>query len=439
MKKFISVILLLTLCLGLFAGCDNKPAETQPPVDNLAAAKSYLFNMYKGTAGKGEANKAVKDFSVVTAVAIDGESFPVEWAVTVTAGDAEAAKVTDGENGAKVIDIVEQPEEQVEFTLTGTVKGADGKTESVSFQYYVAAVPKAPESTTLTAVDAPEVGKAYKLGMFQGNLSKSLYITGNTANKEYYLETVEDGAAAIDVYLEAAEGGYYMYFTKDGVKTYIDIYQAGNYVNIRLIAEPSAVFAWNAEYKTLTTKVGDTDYYMGTYNEYNTLSASMLSYAATSFPSNLYAATTQSAAATVVETPAAGTGYKFGMFQGNLSKSLYITGNTANKEYYLETTENAAEAVDVFLEETEGGYYMYFTKDGVKTYIDIYQAGNYVNIRLVAEPSAVFAWNAEYKTLTTKVGDTDYYMGTYNEYNTLSASMLSYAATSFPANLYTVG
>ena len=63
MKKFISVILLLTLCLGLFAGCEKKPAETQPPVDNLAAAKSYLFNMYKGTAGKGEANKAVKDFN----------------------------------------------------------------------------------------------------------------------------------------------------------------------------------------------------------------------------------------------------------------------------------------------------------------------------------------------------------------------------------------
>ena len=285
MKKFISVILLLTLCLGLFAGCENKPAETQPPVDNLAAAKSYLFNMYKGTAGKGEANQAVKDFTVV---AIDGEAFPVEWAVTVTAGDAEAVKVADGENGAKVIDIVEQPEEQVEFTLTGTVSGADGKTESVSFLYYVAAVPKAPESTTLTAVDAPETGKPYKFGMFQGNLGQSLYITGNTANKDYYLETTEDGAAAIDVYLEAAEGGYYVYFTKDGAKTYIDIYQSGDYVNIRLATEPAAVFVWNTEYKTLTTKVGEEDYYMGTYKEYNTLSASKLSYAATSFPATFY-------------------------------------------------------------------------------------------------------------------------------------------------------
>ncbi len=437
MKKFISVILLLTLCLGLFAGCENKPAETQPPVDNLAAAKSYLFNMYKGTAGKGEANKAVKDFTVVTAVAIDGEAFPVEWAVTVTAGDAEAVKVADGENGAKVIDIVEQPEEQVEFTLTGTVSGADGKTESVSFLYYVAAVPKAPESTTLTAVDAPETGKPYKFGMFQGNLGQSLYITGNTANKDYYLETTEDGAAAIDVYLEAAEGGYYVYFTKDGAKTYIDIYQSGDYVNIRLVAEPAAVFVWNTEYKTLTTKVGEDDYYMGTYKEYNTLSASKLSYAATSFPANLYAG--KSASATAVETPAAATGYKFGMFQGNLGKSLYITGNTANKDYYLETTENAAEAIDVFLEETEGGYYVYFTKDGAKTYIDIYQSGDYVNIRLVAEPAAVFVWNTEYKTLTTKVAEEDYYMGTYKEYNTLSASKLSYAATSFPATFYTVG
>ena len=437
MKKFISVILLLTLCLGLFAGCDNKPAETQPAVDNLASAKSYLFNMYKGSAGKGEANKVAKDFSVVTAVAIDGESFPVEWAVTVTAGAADAVQIADGENGAKVIDIVEQPEEQVDFTLTGTVKGADGKTESVSFLYYVAAVPKAPETSELTAVDAPETGKPYKLGMFQGNLAQSLYITGNTANKEYYLETVEDGTAAIDVYLEAAEGGYYIYFTKDGAKTYIDIYQSGDYVNIRLVAEPAAVFVWNTEYKTLTTNVAGEDYYMGTYKEYNTVSASKLSYAATSFPSNLYAG--KSVSATAVETPAAGTAYKFGMLQGNLSKNLYMTGNTANKEYYLETTENVDEAIDVFLEETEGGYYIYFTKDGVKTYIDIYQSGDYVNIRLVAEPAAVFVWNTEYKTLTTNVAEEGYYMGTYKEYNTLSASKLSYAATSFPATLYTVG
>ena len=36
------------------------------------------------------------------------------------------------------------------------------------------------------------------------------------------------------------------------------------------------------------------------------------------------------------------------------------------------------------------------------------------------------------------MGGTDYYMGTYNTFETLSASKLSYAATSFPATFYEV-
>ena len=42
------------------------------------------------------------------------------------------------------------------------------------------------------------------------------------------------------VYLEEADGGYYLYFMADGVKTYIDMYQSGTYYNLRLATEPSA-------------------------------------------------------------------------------------------------------------------------------------------------------------------------------------------------------
>ena len=147
-----------------------------------------------------------------------------------------------------------------------------------------------PEATKppVAVSSAPVVGKAYKFGMVQGNVNKTLYITGDTANKDYYLATTEDAAAAVDVYVEEVSGGYRIYFNKNGAKTYIDIYKNDTYVNIRLTNAPTAVFTWNEQYKTFVTNVGGTDYYMGTYNTFETLSASKLSYAATSFPATFY-------------------------------------------------------------------------------------------------------------------------------------------------------
>ena len=58
MKKIIAIVLLLTLCLGLFAGCDQKPAE---PTSNLANAKALLFSKYK-PASKDEIPAKSSDF-----------------------------------------------------------------------------------------------------------------------------------------------------------------------------------------------------------------------------------------------------------------------------------------------------------------------------------------------------------------------------------------
>lgn len=143
----------------------------------------------------------------------------------------------------------------------------------------------APEYKEVTA---PETGVAFKLATVQENLETTLYFAGTTANQDYYLATTEVVTEATDVYLEAVEGGYRMYFDAEGVKTYIDIYENGTYINLRLTTEPTAVYTWNTEYNTLVAVIGETEYYMGTYKTYNTLSASKLSYISTSFPCKLY-------------------------------------------------------------------------------------------------------------------------------------------------------
>ena len=157
---------------------------------------------------------------------------------------------------------------------------------------------KAPEATKPvidTGVKDPKVGSSFKLGMYQENLKSYLYFNGKLDSKGYYLDTTDKYSEAVDVIVEAATGGYYLYFMDGTTKTYVDIYVTDTgYVNLRLAATPSAVYTWNSEYKTFTTDlvVGDKaaePYYIGTYKEYKTFSGSKLSFAATSFPSHLYA------------------------------------------------------------------------------------------------------------------------------------------------------
>ncbi len=437
MKKLISIALLLALCLSLFAGCQPEVPETQPQTSDLENAATFILNMYRDTdIPKGEPMKAIKDFEVTT-VYLD---YTVEWSVTVTAGAEDAVKITEGsKEGFAKVDLNERPTEEVKFDLIATIKDAEGNSATATLNYYTPAVASAGSSAAVgTVVEKPEAGKPYKLGMLQGNLGVELFFSGTTADKDYYLSTTETITEGADVTLEEVDGGYRMFLMVEDVKTYIDIYQNGDYVNARFTTEPTAVFTWNEEYKTLTAVIGEEPYYLGTYKEYNTLSASKLSYAATSFPSNLYTVAQQAVQTTIVEKPVAGTAYKWGMLQGNLGVELFFAGTTANKDYYFSTTEDIAASVNVTLEEVDGGYRMFFMADSVKTYIDIYQNGDYVNARFTTEPTAVFTWNEEYKTLTAVIGEEPYYLGTYKEYNTLSASKLSYAATSFPTNLYTM-
>lgn len=140
-------------------------------------------------------------------------------------------------------------------------------------------------------VQEPLPDRAFKLGCEQGNLGKTLYFAGTTANQNYYLATTEDYDAATDVYVEEVNDGYRLYFyAANDVKTYIDAYQNGTHYNLRLTTAPTAVFTYNYEYNTMVTTVEDgTEVYMGTYNTFNTLSCSKLSYISTSFPCHLYA------------------------------------------------------------------------------------------------------------------------------------------------------
>ena len=438
MKKIIALLLALTLCMGLFAGCDlnnTKPTEAPVTVDDAA---EYLYAMYKDN------NNTVvrKDFKRVAVVMIDGIKFDVEWAV-------DSAEVTVGavENSMVTIDINEAPAEKVVFNLTATVKASDGSSKAVVFTHTIEAAKK----TGVEFAAAPVAGTAYKFALEQVGLGQIRYFTG--AMDGYYLATSDNPFDAVDVFVEDVTGGQRIYFMNGDVKTYIDVIPregAAGKVNVVMTENPTATFVWDAVRKTFTTEVEGNTWYLGTYGTNKTISASNISYIKdpavigdSQFPAGFC---TVNIVAEQIKTPAVNTAYKFALVQAGLGQTRYFTG--AMDGYYLATSVNPAEGVNVFIEEVTSGHRIYFMKGEVKTYIDVIPregAAGKVNVVMTENPTATFVWDAERNTYTTVVEGNTWYLGTYGTNKTISASNISYIEkpevigdSQFPAGPYTV-
>ncbi len=146
--------------------------------------------------------------------------------------------------------------------------------------------PTPDPSSEPACVTNPEIGKAYKLGLWQSNKSAVYYFTG--AMSGYYGATETDKALAVDVYLEdAGDGAFYIYFMSGSTKSYLYGEQSGTHLNFKF-GSTKGVFTWNAEYNTLMTTIGDTVVFMGTYSNYVTFGMSKEDKIATSYAAHLY-------------------------------------------------------------------------------------------------------------------------------------------------------
>ena len=139
-------------------------------------------------------------------------------------------------------------------------------------------VPVTPPTSVVPAV----TGK-YHLVMTQVNVNKNLYLTGATANKDYYLATTTDAEGAMLFEIEAVEGvdgAFYIFFMKDDVKTYIEVYANGSYTNLKLTTEtPASYYTYDAEYNTAVCELTEGNkFFIGSYQTFETASASAYKY-----------------------------------------------------------------------------------------------------------------------------------------------------------------
>ena len=135
MKKILTLLLVLVLCMSVFVACKNndEPDPTPDPTPEVTydvqAAAEVIKGMYKDEI---TGNKAA-DFTVVPQVKVGTVTYPVTWTV-----DTDKVTVEVSEDGKTVtINVPEKSDEDFSYKLTATITAGDGTTASVVFDLNV--------------------------------------------------------------------------------------------------------------------------------------------------------------------------------------------------------------------------------------------------------------------------------------------------------------
>ena len=271
MKKFLALLLALIMCVGVLASCGNNNNSNDDAAGaTLDDEKELLNSMMKDDNGKSTPN----DYNVVAKLTIGETSFDVTWATdnaNITVKAAEKA-------GFWTVDVPSVNTAEVTYKLTATIKAADGSTVKVDFTRKLPVIDNAGVETEFKA------GVAYTMFMKQANLGYTVYALNTTQNGENkYIETTMDPKEAAVYYVEVVDGGYKIYTEIDGVKNYlhaelkeVDGGKVSKYIGLK--ADSTCVFTYDKELAVFKIKLNGTEYGVGTYNSFKTISLSEASY-----------------------------------------------------------------------------------------------------------------------------------------------------------------
>ena len=436
MKRILSLVLILALSLCMFAACGED--TTNPTADGatLADAKDYLYAMYKDNAEVTAVN-----FTVVGTVMIGGVSYNVEWSV-----DNDAIKIAP--SGKFFTIEIPKSIEEINYKLTATISDAAGNKETVTFNYKVPAAAGLPANIA----DGTYVILAGNLTMSSLEESKGYgYPTANAVTVE---GGVVSGHFKADVLtITNVDGGvtiqdaYGRYFYLKGTYNSFNVDAAApaeGHIWEVLQNGDNYIFVNKMNGKTLAYSTSYTSWgaYPELTDDYTTLLTVLPAVAPETDPEKpADPEVPEVPVAGRVTAPVAGTAYKFALVHGGKGNAvMYFTGiEKAGYPWYIMGAMTEAEAIDVFVEEVDGGLRLYFMVGEVKTYLDMHKDGTHYSLRLTTEPTAVYTWNTEHNTFVTMVDDKECFVGTSGTYDTFSCNTMDKIASSYVAHLYTEG
>ncbi len=335
------------------------------------------------------------------------------------------------------------PTATTKVTLTATLT-CGNTTDTKTFDITITVVSTEAYAPVFVGI-RPEEGKAYKYAVYQANKGAWLYADGTFGDR--YLNTTENYNEGADYYAELVSTDVYKFYILEGTtKKYLTIYKnSSNKDAVKFDAAGTNTFTYDATTGAWVTDFDGTTYYVGTYNDFATLSASKTSYISAE---NTGVSQFPGAPVELKITETAlkeGVAYKFAM---NIpSKMLYIDGGLDSaKNRYFTATVNPSEGIDVYLEKANDGYKFYTLDGTTKKYLVAYLNGeNKTSLKYDAAESTVFTFNSTTNIWMTNLDGTDYYMGTYTSngttFETVSLSKTSFinaentGVSQFPLNL----
>ena len=335
--------------------------------------------------------------------------------------------------------------------IMGIVSGDGGDTPEIPDTPDTPDVP----AGSLGVVSNPVEGVAYKLGLNQTEKGAVYYFTG--AMSGYYGATDTSVDNAVDMYVEIVSGGYKLYFSDaSGAKQYIKLEQSGTHYNFTF-GSAGSVFTLDTDLNAFCAPCGDSLCYMGTYGTYVTVGC----LTEEKLKEGDYIARLYGAEGETPDTPDTPDvpvepdepdapdepdydddidttiPYLLGMIQENVStEDVYFLDGGMNG-YYMTTTTDEEEAIWVYLEKTNGGYYLYaLDEDDAKVYINMVVSGTHVNGVYEYTASTVYNYDWDLYTLVAEVNGDIYAFGTRNDktYTTMGPVKVSYEG--FHADLY---
>ena len=112
----------------------------------------------------------------------------------------------------------------------------------------------------------------------------------------------------------------------------------------------------------------------------------------------------------VVGDLAEGQAYSLGIYQASEQKNYYIIGQMSG--YYMATTDNVNDSVNVYVEVVDGGYQMYCIYWGEKLYVNmVISDTGYVNPSFDTEAKCVYTYDSDLKTLVCDINNGLYAFG----------------------------
>ena len=281
---------------------------------------------------------------------------------------------------------------------------------------------------------------------FQDSNGAMNYLDGeNAGGKDFRWNLTKDASLAALFYVEGnADGTYYIYFYKNGEKTYFNIVKNGTYTNLLAGTEPLSKWSYNETVGGFVVDVDGTLYTPKNYGGYSNVEAKSTDYTnGDTYVLDLwFVGDTGNSGGSGNEgggnteptpNPNPGTGteptgdqFLFGFTADGASQ--YLDGTTVtDKAFRWNLTSDASKAAVFFVEDAgNGACYIYFMKDGVKTYLNIVENGTYVN--LLAGDTAISKWtyNNDLAAFVVEVNGALYLPKSYGGYNTIEAKTSDY-------------